>query len=151
MRYFYDKNVMKVLGLSGWYLNRNISIDDYVSRLKEKGYFVNKEAKRFLSNMGGLTISHESYSDPQQFDISEMNPIKPISWLDPKWVIDYYEKRVADKLCPVGFGFSGHMVFFISSSGCFYGGYDSYFCLIGEGVENGMKNLFFDHKFVSLS
>ncbi|MBC1567287.1 hypothetical protein HCJ20_00005 [Listeria sp. FSL L7-1425] len=111
---------------------------------------MNQGAEKFLRNLGGLIITHEAYSDINEMDVSEFDLSKPTAWLDPKWVNECYEDIIKEKLCPVGVGFSEHMAFFVSESGGFYGGYDDYFCLIGDSVESGLLNLFHNHNFVSL-
>ncbi|EAD9708954.1 hypothetical protein AF112_00935 [Listeria monocytogenes] len=109
---------------------------------------MNQGAKRFLSNLGGLIITHEAYSDINDMDVSVFDPSKLTAWLDPTWGKECYEVIIKEKLCPVGVGFSEHMVFFVSESGGFYGGYDDYFCLKGDNVESGLLNLFNNHNFI---
>lgn len=147
----YDSHVARILAKSGWFPARNVEASHYLSLLESKGYVLNKNASNVLRNMGGLILTHESYSNPEETDVTEINPAKPSDWLDPKWVHEVYEKIAQDTLCPVGLGFSEHMVFFISSLGKFYGGYDDYFCLIGDTIENALNNLFFKHQFIAMS
>ncbi|EOY2822107.1 SUKH-3 domain-containing protein [Listeria monocytogenes] len=151
MNYTFDERVTKILRQNGWYPDRSININNYRRILEERNYYLNQGAERFLSNIGGLIITHEAYSDINDKDVSVFDPSKPTAWLDSMWVKECYEDIIKEKLCPVGVGFSEHMVFFVSESGGFYGGYDDYFCLIGDSLESGLLNLFKDHNFISLN
>ncbi|MBF2489116.1 SUKH-3 domain-containing protein [Listeria marthii] len=130
MKYTFDERVTNILRKNGWYSDRFININNYRHILEEKNYYLNQGAEKFLSNLGGLIITHEAYSDINDTDVSEFNPTKPAAWLDPKWVKECYEDIIKEKLCPVGVGFSELMVFFVSESGGFYGGYDDYWSCI---------------------
>ncbi|MDT0002856.1 SUKH-3 domain-containing protein [Listeria cossartiae subsp. cayugensis] len=151
MNYTFDEQVTNILRKNGWYSDRFININNYRRILEEKNYYLNQGAEKFLSNLGGLIIKHEAYSGINDTDVSGFDPTKPAAWLDPKWVKECYEDIIKEKLYPVGVGFSEHMVFFVSESGGFYGGYDDYFCLIGDSVESGLLNLFNNHNFISLN
>lgn len=151
IRCLYNNNVTRVLTMNGWYSSRKVDIAHYLSSLEGNGYIVNDHATNLLCNMGGLIITHESYSAPEETDVTEINPVRPIGWLDSKWVHEVYEEIAQDTLCPVGLGFSEHMVFFMSSQGKLYGGYDDYFCLIGNDIENALDNLFFKHQFIAMN
>ncbi|WP_414500038.1 MULTISPECIES: SUKH-3 domain-containing protein [unclassified Zymobacter] len=150
MKFIVDNKVADVLMSSGWFFNRKINISHYVDALFDKGYFVNESAKEFLKSMGGLKIKHASYSNDDLTEEFFVDPLKPVSWLDPRWVSDCYNKIANEEICPIGVGFSEHMVIFISESGKMYGGYDDYFCLMGDTINKGLKNLFFDRSFYQL-
>ncbi|WP_221772775.1 SUKH-3 domain-containing protein [Listeria farberi] len=92
MNYTFDERIIKILIQNGWYPDRFINIDNYRCLLEEKNYYLNASAEKFFHILGGLTIIHEAYSDSNETDISEFNPVKPLAWLDPKWVSEYYEK-----------------------------------------------------------
>ncbi|EEY5432553.1 TPA: SUKH-3 domain-containing protein, partial [Escherichia coli] len=100
----------------------------------------------FLSEFGGLIVRHESYSDPNEYDKSDFDPIKAAGWIDSKWITEVYEPLVNKRLCPVGVGFSEHMTYFISDDGALYGGFDNYFCIIGGNINDAMLHLFFEHE-----
>ncbi|PHM46769.1 SUKH-3 domain-containing protein [Xenorhabdus miraniensis] len=149
MCYSFNNAIKEQLLISGWFPNRSINIDKYLSVLEVKGYHIHHYALNFLRNLGGLQIEHEAYADPTDIDVSNFTPIKPADWLDPLWV-EHYENIIEKRLCPIGIGFSEHMTFFLSESGGFYGGYDDYFCLIGNDIESALQNLFFEHDFTQL-
>lgn len=150
MNYTFDERVKNILFKNGWSPERQINIEKYISVLNDNGYSINQHARKFLINLGGLCVKHEAYSNTEETDISEFNPIKPVGWLDPRWVEEYYQKLAKISLCLVGVGFSEHMVFLVSEKGALYGGYDDYFCLIGNSIEEGLLNLFYGHKFISI-
>ncbi|MDX7987860.1 hypothetical protein FE392_11040 [Xenorhabdus sp. 12] len=149
MYYSFNDVIKERLLRSGWYPNRSINIDKYLYVLEEQGYYVHNNAMNFFHNLGEIKIEHEAYADPTDIDVSDFTPTKPADCLDPLWV-EHYESIIGNKLCPIGLGFSEHMTFFLSESGSFYGGYDDYFCLIGNDVESALQNLFFDHDFTQL-
>ncbi|MBD2806990.1 SUKH-3 domain-containing protein [Xenorhabdus sp. ZM] len=149
MSYLFNHEIKETLFISGWRPNRSINIDYYLSVLEEKGYYVHRNTKNFFRQLSGIRIEHEAYSDPTDIDVSDFTPTKLVDWLDPLWM-EYYENIIGDRLCPIGIGFSEHIIFFLSESGRFYGGYDDCFYLIGNDIESALKNLFFEHDFTQL-
>ncbi|EMS8291124.1 SUKH-3 domain-containing protein [Salmonella enterica] len=141
-----NKQVMRVLSQNGWRYDRKENIDKYIKYLSIRGYFVNENICNFLAEFGDLIIKHESYSDPNEYDKSDFDPIKAADWLDLKWVTEVYEPLINKRLCPVGVGFSEHMTYFFSDDGALYGGFDDYFCIIGDNINEAMLHLFFEHE-----
>ncbi|MDR5837787.1 SUKH-3 domain-containing protein [Caballeronia sp. LZ034LL] len=151
MSYHFNLQVEKLLRENGWHPNRKIDPDAYFATiLKQSGYLYHDAARGFLKQFGHLKITHKAYSS-EESDESVFNPLEPADWVDYKWVGELYEPLAIGRLCVVGYGFSEHMAFFLSESGALYGGYDNYFCLIGDSVESGLENLFFGHDFQQIS
>jgi len=146
MNHITNKQVMSVLLQNGWHYGRKENIDKYIKCLSIKKYFVNEIICDFLSEFGGLIVRHESYSDPNEYDKSDFDPIKAAGWIDSKWITEVYEPLVNKRLCPVGVGFSEHMTYFISDDGALYGGFDNYFCIIGGNINDAMLHLFFENE-----
>lgn len=76
MNHITNKQVMSVLLQNGWHYGRKENIDKYIKCLSIKKYFVNEIICDFLSEFGGLIVRHESYSDPNEYDKSDFDPIK---------------------------------------------------------------------------
>src|SRR5262245_36440311 len=73
----FSPGVENVLRQFGWSPDRNVSIANWLDRLKGEGLTTNAVAERVLSNLGGLTITPPTNED-NQFAPSkiEFDPVK---------------------------------------------------------------------------
>lgn len=150
MNYKFEKKVEKLLRDYGWYPERRVEISQYCANWKKEGYTLSQAAIQFTENMAGLRIVHGAYTKGNGEDESIFDPQKALDTIFYERVQEDYEKKIGASLCPIGVGFSEHLVYLITPTGAIYGGFDDYFCLIGENVESALENIFFDHNFKAL-
>lgn len=140
-----------VLQAYGWVPHRSIDINNITTAWKADGYAATQVAREFAKSFGGLRIKHQAYANPNDSDESLFDPEYSVNKFDRKWTTEVYEPLIGERLCPIGIGHSGHIIYLISESGRIFGGYDDYFCLIGETVAEAFENIFFRHSYQQIS
>lgn len=145
------KNMAGILRSGGWFPGRAIDIRSYVDVCESEGYEVNLFAREFMTCYGGLTLTHSSYAGDED-DYSIFDPKIAIATVFYERTESYRKLSINnERLCPVGVGFSEHLVYFVGESGKIYGGFDDYFCLIGTDLSDAFCNIFDRHSFLDLS
>jgi len=150
MTYKLEEKVVCLLKNSGWQDNRKINIDKYKAAWKSEMYILSPAAAKFTECFGGIKVVHGAYVTEGGSDESIFDPGIALNTIFHERVHDDYEQRTGTSLCPIGVGFSEHLVYLIDSSEGFYGGFDDYFCFIGKNVGEALSNIFFNHNFTSL-
>ena len=126
-----NDDIEKYLIQYGWHAERKIDIKSVIETWKADNYRVFDSAIFFVQSFNELNIVHEAYRGKEK-DTSCFNSIK------------------GNDLLPIGLGYSEHLTYFIDSSFKFYGGYDDYFCYIGDSVNSFFNNLFYEKNFITL-
>ena len=146
MKYQFDSRVVTLLQKSRWSNFRKKDITHERNILISEGYAVSSAASIFIKNFSELKISHLAYSGEGMTE-SYFSVALATDTIFPNRVKKDYERRCEEELCPIGVGFSEHLVYMISPSGKIFGGYDDLFCKIGDDTEGAFLNMFFTHKF----
>ncbi|CAA0285338.1 SUKH-3 domain-containing protein [Acinetobacter baumannii] len=144
-----NDNIEKHLIEYGWYAERKIDIKSVIETWKADNYRVFDSAIFFVQSFNELNIVHEAYRGKEK-DSSYFNSIKSTKGIDPAWIFEEYSLKAGNDLLPIGLGYSEHLTYFIDSSYRFYGGYDDYFCYIGDSVNSFFNNLFYEKNFITL-
>lgn len=131
---------IEYLKKSGWNIDRNVDIEEYIQSLHDDGYEVNNLVRDFLRNYGGLEILHPHTkvalkTDKFHFDAKEATE----SYFYE--TVEEYMLRVKEKLVVVGECRSGHMVILLSHSGKMYAGYDSELMKLGDNIDAALVAL----------
>ncbi|WP_353172178.1 SUKH-3 domain-containing protein [Acinetobacter rudis] len=145
-----DPEVEKKLEKNGWYKARNGDLTQTINQWNDDGYKIFNSAQFFLKSFNNLRVQHEAYASNNQ-DYSYFDGIKASRGIDPAWVLEDYFCKVKVDLLPIGLGYSEHLTYFIDPSGNFYGGYDDYFCKIGDSINSFFDNIFFKKNFESIN
>lgn len=133
----------------GWYTGRKIDIEHIIEAWKADKYKIFNSAIVFIQSFNGLNIAHEAYRGKEK-DFSYFNSIKATEGIDPAWIFEEYSLKAGSDLLPIGFGYSEHLTYFIDPSFKFYGGYNDYFCKIGDSVNSFFNNIFYEKKLYSI-
>ncbi|MHC0019162.1 SUKH-3 domain-containing protein [Acinetobacter pittii] len=144
-----NANIEEYLINCGWYKGRKTDIEHTVEAWKADKYKIFNSAIVFVQSFNGLNIAHEAYRGKEK-DFSYFNSIKATEGIDPAWIIEEYSLKAGNDLLPIGFGYSEHLTYFIDPSFKFYGGYDDYFCKIGDSVNSFFNNIFYEKNFIQL-
>jgi len=149
MKFCFDEKSLSLLRRAGWHSQRNVKTDLYLLNWCKDGYTVFPHALEFARSFGGIHLAHRGYGSDAP-DESHFDPSVATRRFDRAWAVDKYEGLAKEILIPVGQGYSGHLTFLIGTQGGFYGGYDDYFCRIGETVEEALANILFGRAFEKL-
>lgn len=150
MDYQFNEKLVFALEGAGWISRRKVKVSPYVLDWKNEGYRIFPEALRFAENFGGTVLKHPGYNG-EGSDESCFDPSAASRRLDRSWVVDDYQILAKEELIPVGQGYSGHLTYLLGDGGGFYGGFDDYFCRIGNTVENALANIIFANGFEKIS
>lgn len=131
---------LEYLKASGWREDRKIDSTMYIKALKEDGYEINEVVESFLSNYGGLEVSHPHHSEPTDMDKFHFNAKLATESCFPE-VVEEYMERIGEKLVVVGRCSTEHMVVMISHSGRMYAGFDELLLKLGDNIEAGLVAL----------
>ena len=144
-----SKQVNDLLKTSGWIKDPHFNNSSILKLWSKKKYVLSNAAVQFVNKFDGLKLKHEAYRSTD-FDYSLFNAMKATQEIDPSWVFDIYNTLADSTLTPIGQGYSEHLTYFISDNYKFYGGYDDYFCLIGDSTNAFFENILFYKEFKQL-
>lgn len=149
MNFEFSAQVSKVLRDSGWYHGRKVDIAHYLSAWRQAGYSPKGRVLEFTASFAGLKIVHDGY----KIGISEsvFDPLLALNTAAPARVKEDYSVWAGCHLTPVGVAYSEHMTYCMAENGALYGGFDDYFCIIGESAEEAFENVFFRKSFLQIS
>lgn len=145
----FESEVFNHLQKNGWFQKRFVNTGRYQKIWADEGYEVFPCALKFCSSFGEMKIRHLAYNGIED-EVSNFDPFKASQELDSLWVKNKYRSLAKDNLIPIGQGGSGHLTYFISESGKFFGGFDDYFCVMGNSLNDAFKNIFFVHNYVQI-
>ncbi|MDH2588506.1 hypothetical protein [Acinetobacter baumannii] len=122
---------------------------DFISFL-EQGNFFNKpfllSGDYKIITDAKVCINYATNDDFDTFDEWETVTDTPNVFPDD----EEYSLKAGSDLLPIGLGYSEHLTYFIDPSFKFYGGYDDYFCKIGDSVNSFFNNIFYEKNFIQL-
>ena len=137
-----SEKTKKTLEKYGWSPERKIGITEMTKSYEKEGYVVFDTAREFFKSFGGLHLMMPSPSggrlEKLHFDALDMSINYEFDWAEAKG----YEKRVGEKLIPVGEAYNGYWVLMISESGKMYGAYCEDLRLEGNTCEEAIENLY---------
>ncbi|MGE9785855.1 hypothetical protein ACQP6X_07385 [Acinetobacter baumannii] len=124
-------------------------VSDFISFL-EQGNFFNKpfllSGDYKIITDAKVCINYATNDDFDTFDEWETVTDTPNVFPDD----EEYSLKAGSDLLPIGLGYSEHLTYFIDPSFKFYGGYDDYFCKIGDSVNSFFNNIFYEKNFIQL-
>ena len=138
-----------ILRKNGWFSKRSVDTSACKIAWQSEGFASFKYALYFVSAFGGLKIIHESHSRNGE-DVSVFDPVKATQRVGSAWVKEVYQPRINENILPVGIGDSEHLTYYMGERGGVYGGFDGFFCKIGETVGDAFENIFFNHQYITL-
>lgn len=146
-----SKKAHHLLETAGWFSCRSVDITDAETFLKQEGYSLNDVVQSFLREFYGLTVEFpdkHAADCPQlpltnEFHFNAMEAAGSIF----RNTVELYEKEANEPLVVIGEAYHRHLVLMISFSGMIYGGYDSYFALLGNDISEAIDTIM-DYKFI---
>ena len=136
----FSKETKATLLKAGWYESRHIDIEKYKMTLILEGYVSNDLVNGFLTEFGGIEVTHSAFLAKGKLDTFHFDVIRAIEGVYRECV-ETYEQKVGESLAVVGEAYSNHLVLLMSISGKFYGAFDDVLILIGNNKFEALEAL----------
>jgi len=145
MKTTFSDYTLQVLREAGWYPERAIDISGYETYLTSIGYALTDPIRDFFKEFVGLKLRSSRtfcfYEENQPETLEYLYVFDPIPSADRMfgscWLEGHEEILQGEKLVVIG---DQHdMTFFMSHSGKVYGGFDQYFCLLGNNAHEAIE------------
>ncbi|MDR6226267.1 SUKH-3 domain-containing protein [Desmospora profundinema] len=136
-----SKNAAACLIRAGWTPSRRMDVSVHCQALREEGYRIFPEAKRFLERFVGLRVTIPAYKLRDREDFFHLDPREASRQVFIEQIRDY-EERIGESLVVIGEAYSNHLALMISETGKILGGFDRFLVMLGEDGWKGMESLY---------
>ncbi|WP_176560085.1 SUKH-3 domain-containing protein [Brevibacillus dissolubilis] len=129
-----------LLRKAGWQPDRKIDITDYISVLENEGYTLFPAAIEFLTEFGGLKVTHPHHMVKKSDDFFQTNASVAAEdiWRER---VETYEERIGESLVVIGQAYKTHMTMMISPTGRVFAAYDDLLILLGNSPAEALEIL----------
>lgn len=139
-----------ILGASGWFEGRRVSVDSALSAWRGDGHVPTSSATDFVAEFDGLAFEYPRNVSLGGMDSCSLDAVAATAAIFPS-VVREYEDRVGETLCPVGRTASAHVTLMVGRSGRIYGGYDRFLAVYGDDARHAVVSIFDRAKHVQVS
>jgi len=143
----WSEYTLEVLKAAGWYPERRIDPEPFISVLREEGYEVSSAVVEFLSRFGGLTVTHRhqaadfaasrGWCTEDQFEFYASR----LATHFPSDIRRDYERRIGRPVCLVGSCCGKRMLLFMSDDGAVYESYDDILNVVGRNAIESLNTI----------
>lgn len=136
-----SKETTEILKKYGWNETRKVDITQIKSFLENEGYTIFKNSYEFLSNFSGIYF--EISVCIRGICVKEKTHFDPIQASKDVWIenLHSYEKKVGEKIIPIGETNNYYYTLLLSESGKMYAGCDDLLYLLGKNYKDGIETL----------
>ncbi|MCW8131649.1 MAG: SUKH-3 domain-containing protein [Planctomycetota bacterium] len=128
-----NAHTIECLVRAGWKPGRKVDVSASIDLLKQKDFLVNDVIVSFLAEFLSLTIRYPNPRCPSTEDNFCIQPEDSIAGSGGTWT-QTYERRLGERLCPLGEACRGHLTLYMSSTGKVYAGTDDLLYFLGDSV-----------------
>lgn len=133
---------MQCLLQAGWHPDRSVFLSrETEAELRANGHLLVPAARAFLTEFGGLTVTHRHARVPTTLDRFVIDALLATRGRDPDWVREYERRSAESVLTPVGEAARGYLIMCMGPTGNLYGGYDHSLIRLGTSGDDAIEGL----------
>ncbi|WP_433391397.1 SUKH-3 domain-containing protein [Micromonospora sp. KLBMP9576] len=136
-----DASLVGLLTGLGWSPDRQVDLEPVISVWTARGHAPSAAAVDFVNQFDGMTFEYPRHVAVGGSHECVLDAVRATGAANPSRVHDY-ERRVGQRLAPVGLAASNHVVLMVAPSGQVFGGYDDFLALYGEDGKAAIWRIF---------